>query len=90
MMVGAAAQPAHLQWDLLATLVPMMDIEITVPVGNIPMTGNDTPVAAESANPRMACATGNRMPVYYVGLNYSDHETPGNNDYAKADPQNNF
>ena len=75
MMVGAAAQPAYVQRDLLATSVPMMDIEITVPVGNIPMTGNDTPIAAEPADPRTACATGKRMPVYYEGdFNDSDYE----------------
>ena len=47
MMVGAEAHPAYVQWDLLVTSVPMMDVGITVPVGNIPMTGNVTPVAAE-------------------------------------------
>ena len=68
-----------------------MDIEKTVPVGNIPMTGNDTPIAAESSDPQMACATGKRMSVYYEGdFNNSDYETPGDNDYATADPWNNF
>ena len=90
MMVGAAAQPAYVQQDLLATSVPMMDIEITVPVGNIPMTWNDTPIAAESADPRTPCATGNRMPVYFEWeFNDSDYETPGDNDYATANPRNN-
>ena len=90
-MVGAAAQPAYVQRALLATSVPMLDIEITVPVGNIPMTGNDTPIAAESADPRTVCATRKRIPVYYEeDLNDSDYETPGDNDYATAYPRNNF
>ena len=88
MVVGAAAYPAYMQQDLLVTSVPMMDVGITVPVGNIPMTGNVTPVVAD---PWTACATGFAMPVSYEGdFADSDYDTPGDNDYATADPRNNF
>ena len=78
MMVGAVAQPTHGRHDWLATSVPMMDIGITVPVGNIPLTGYDTPTGAESADPRTNFKTGQSMPVYYKGdLNGSDYEPRG-------------
>ena len=77
--------------DLLATSVPVMDIEITVPVGDIPMAGNGAPIAAESADPRNTFETVHGMPVYFGGdLNDSDYETPGDNDYDTAVPRNNF
>ena len=82
MMEGEVAQPAHVQQDLLATSVPVMDNEITVPVA-----GNGAPIMTESADPRNTFETVHGMPVYYGGdLNDSDHETPGDNDYDTADP----
>ena len=44
---------AHEDWlDWYNFNAPVMDIEITVPVGDIPMAGNDVPIAAESAEYR--------------------------------------
>ena len=57
MIVGEVAQPAHVRQDLLVTSVPVMDIEITVPVGDIPMAGNGTHIAAESADSRNTLET---------------------------------
>ena len=91
MMVGAVALPAHVRPDLLVTSDPMMDIEITVPVVDIPITGNGTPVASESADPWNTFEIRKRMRVYYGGdLNDSDYKTSGDNDYDTADPWNNF
>ena len=68
--------------DLLATSVPVMDIEITVPVEDIPMAGIDVPIATELADPRNTVETVHGMPICYGGdLNDSDYETPGDNDY---------
>ena len=78
MMVGEVAQPAHVRQDLLETSVPVMDIGITVSVGDIPMAGNGTPITAESTDPRNEFETVHGMPVYYGGdLNDLDCETPG-------------
>ena len=81
MMVGEVAQPAHVRQDLLVTSVPVVDIRITVPVGDIPMVGNDVPITAGSADPRKYVETVHGMPVYCGGdLGDSDCETPGDND----------
>ena len=58
-----------------------MDIEITVPVGEIPMVGNGAHIAAESVDPQNNFETVHGMPVYYGGdLNDSDCETPADYD----------
>ena len=57
MIVGEVTRPAHVRQDLLATSVPVMDIEITVPVGDIPMAGIEVPIAAELADPRNTLET---------------------------------
>ena len=41
-----------MQLDLLETSFPVMDTEITVPVGDIPMAGHGALITAESADPR--------------------------------------
>ena len=75
MMVEDVAQPARVRQDLLETSVPVMDIGITAPVGDIPIT-------AELKDPQTDFETVHRMPVYYGGdLNDSDYESPGGNDY---------
>ena len=80
MMVGEVAQPTHVRQDLLETSVPVMVIEITVPVGDIPMAGNGAPITAESEDPQNNFETVHGMPVYYGGDD-SDCETPGDNEY---------
>ena len=52
MMVGEVAQPARLRQDLLEASVPVMDIGITVPVGDIPTAGDGTSITAQSKDPR--------------------------------------
>ena len=82
MMVGEVTRPAHVRQDLLATSVPVMDMEITVPVGDIPMAGIDVPIAAELVDPQNTVETVYGMPICCGGdLNDSDYETPGDNDY---------
>ena len=68
MIIGEVTQPVHVRQDLLVTSVLVMDIEITIPVGDIPMAGIDVPIADELADPQ-----------YTDGgdLNYSDYETRG-------------
>ena len=51
-----------------------VDIEITVPVGDIPMTGNGAHIAAESADPQNTFETVHGMPVYYGG-DLNDYDT---------------
>ena len=82
MMVGEVAQPAHVHQDLLETSLPVTDIAITVPVGDIPMAGQDAPIMTEFRDPRNDFETIHGMPIYYGrDLNESDSETPGDNDY---------
>ena len=82
MMVGDVAQPAHAQQDLWETSVPVIDIGITVTVGDILMAGNGAPITAESTDPQNEFEIVHGMPVYYGGyLNDSDCETPRDNDY---------
>ena len=52
MMVGEVAEPAHVQQDLLETSLPVTDIAIAVPVGDIPMAGHDAPIMTEFRDPR--------------------------------------
>ena len=81
MMVGEVAQPACVRHDLLETSVPVMDIRITAPLGDIPMAGNGVTITAEFKDPRNSFETVHGMPVYYGGdLNDSDYESSGEND----------
>ena len=83
MIVGEVAQLALVRQYLLETSVPVMDIWITVPVGDIPVAGDDATITAESKDPQNEFETVHGMPVYYGGdLNDSDWETPGDNDYG--------
>ena len=65
MLVGDVAhdQPAHVRQDLLETSLPVMDIAIMVPVGDIPMAGHGAPITAESKDPRNDFETVHGMPV---------------------------
>ena len=64
--------------DLLETLLPVMDIAITVPVGDIPMAGHGVPITAEFRDHRNDFETVHGMPVYDgEDINDSDCETPG-------------
>ena len=82
MMVGEVAQPARVRQDLLETSVPVMDIGITAPVGDIPVAGNVATITAEFKDPQNDFETVHGMHVYYGGdLNDSDYESPGDNDY---------
>ena len=74
MMVCEVTRPMHVRQDLLAISVPVMDMEITVPMGDIPMAGIDVPIAAELADPRNTVETVHGMPICYGGdLNDSDY-----------------
>ena len=55
--------------DLLATSVPVMDIKITIQMGDIPMAGNDVPILAESADPgiQLKLYMGCLSIIYYGG-----------------------
>ena len=76
MMVGEVAQRVcnRICWE---SSVPVVDIGITVPVGDIPMGGDGAPLTDDSMDPRNIFETVHGMPVYYGGnLNDSDYETP--------------
>ena len=53
-MVGEVAQPARLRQDSLDASVPVMDIGIMVPVGEIPMACDGASITAKSQNPGMS------------------------------------
>ena len=52
MMVGEVAQPACVRQDLLEASVPVMNIGIMMPVGDIPRAGDGASITAESKDPR--------------------------------------